>query len=669
MSIVQRLLGSRSPKATPKKRSLRTVLVVPFLLQIFAVVGLTGYFSLRNGQRAVNDVASQLRREISQRIQSELENYAERPHLLNKINADAVRSGVLITQNRDSERYLWRQIRLLNNITWLYFGSQKDGAFIGVTRTPSGEFNAVVNEPVDSFKGRFYSLDSMGDRTELISTRTENYNTRTRPWYKAAIAANQAIWTDIYPAVGTQQLILSAALPVYSDSSDLLGVVATDFSLDDVSQVLKNIEIGKTGQAFIMESSGLLVATSTDEVPYTTNENNEPERLEAIASADPITRQTAQQIIQKLPLDSFTGHIQLSVDIDREKQFVQISSFADQYGIEWLVAVIIPEADFMADIQSNTRTAILLCLASLIAASISGWFIARRIAQPVLALNQMSQAIAQAATLRENQRESQRASPETERSEMGNAKTENVKAANLDIASPNLAGNLTGHLSNDLSNDLSGNLAGPIVPQGIREIDELATAFRQMATQLQNSLMALEANNEALEDRIRQRTEALEIAKEQAEVSNQAKSEFLAHMSNELRTPLNAILGFSQLLLAAEEPHVLSKEQQNHLRTIHRSGEQLLSMINDLLAVSTAESLPVSGAVAYPQTKTQLGSEDLTLMPEEWVRDVHLAALRVDSDRLEQLASDIPPQHTRLKQTFKELIDSFDYDQILSWSA
>ena len=84
------MTGSSNPiTANTRKRSLRSVLVVPFVIQIFAVVGLTGYFSLRNGQRAVNDVASQLRNEISERIQDELADYAERPHLINQINADA----------------------------------------------------------------------------------------------------------------------------------------------------------------------------------------------------------------------------------------------------------------------------------------------------------------------------------------------------------------------------------------------------------------------------------------------------------------------------------------------------------------------------------------------------------------------------------------------------
>ena len=49
--------------------SLRTVLIVPFVLQIFVAVGLTGYLSLRNGQKAVNDLADRLSNEVSDRTE------------------------------------------------------------------------------------------------------------------------------------------------------------------------------------------------------------------------------------------------------------------------------------------------------------------------------------------------------------------------------------------------------------------------------------------------------------------------------------------------------------------------------------------------------------------------------------------------------------------------
>lgn len=76
-------------------------------------------------------------------------------------------------------------------------------------------------------------------------------------------------------------------------------------------------------------------------------------------------------------------------------------------------------------------------------------------------------------------------------------------------------------------------------------------------------------------------------AKEAAEAANRAKSVFLANMSHELRTPLNAILGFTQVML--RDP-ILSHEQQDNLNIIHRSGEHLLALINDVLDMSKIEA-------------------------------------------------------------------------------
>jgi len=90
-----------------------------------------------------------------------------------------------------------------------------------------------------------------------------------------------------------------------------------------------------------------------------------------------------------------------------------------------------------------------------------------------------------------------------------------------------------------------------------------------------------------LEQKVQERTAQLEIAKHQAEAANRAKSTFLANMSHELRTPLNVILGFSNLI---KDGVNLTEEQKEKLSIINRSGEHLLSLINQVLSLAKIEA-------------------------------------------------------------------------------
>lgn len=377
------------------KIPLRMVLIVPFVIQLALVAGLVGYISSRNGQRAVNEVAHNLRSEIAARIEEHLRAFLATPHGINRINANALRQGVLdATDPAILERYFWEQLQIFDSVTSIYFGNTAGGLVDAGRESIDGSLYVIVTD--DFAQGTFnkYATDALGNRTALVSA-IPDFDARTRSWYTGAVEKGDATWSDVYLLFTGNDLAIAASRPVYDAQQNLLGVVSIDIFTSHLSNFLRSLEIGKTGQSFIMERSGLLVASSTAENPFTAPNGTEAQRrLFASESNVPLIRSSAEFLTERLgSYDAITEDQQFEFELEGQRQFLQVSPFHDDYGIDWLIVVVIPESDFMAQIQANNRTTTLLIVGALALAVIVGIVTARWITRPVSRLKDSAQAL------------------------------------------------------------------------------------------------------------------------------------------------------------------------------------------------------------------------------------------------------------------------------------
>ncbi|NQE35115.1 ATP-binding protein [Microcoleus asticus] len=386
---LKHLVAKLSGKAT-----LQTVLIVPFVLQVFAAVGIVGYLSFRNSQRAVNDLADQLMGEVSNRIEQNLTTYLQTPHQINQSKLDAVKVGFVNMKDLSAwEKYLWRQVQLYPYINFTSIANQ-DGEYRTGEKMSNGTLLINASGPSTKFDFYSYNTNDTGDRT-TVAASVKNFDIRQHPSYAYAALAIKPTWSSVYISFLEPTLILSALQPVYNSQKQLEGVLIAALRLDSIGQFLTSLKIGKSGQTFIIERNGTLLATSTPEKPFRTL-NGKKELFKVTESSDTVTQTTAKYLESHFKnLQQITKSQQLSFEINGKQQFLKVLPFQDDKGLDLLIVVVVPEADFMEQIHAGNRTTVLLCLAALGMASVLGILTSRWIIKPLLKLKNAAIALSE----------------------------------------------------------------------------------------------------------------------------------------------------------------------------------------------------------------------------------------------------------------------------------
>ncbi|MFB2939430.1 PAS domain S-box protein [Aerosakkonemataceae cyanobacterium BLCC-F154] len=395
---------------------LRSVLVVPFVLQTVGAVALVGYLSYRSGQQATENLASQLLRQTSERVSDRLTTYLQPSQYFVAVNRYKVTQGILNLNNQEQLRQeLWQQIILNPSLPNVAFWSDRGTALSYVrvvseeeknlatkhTKIPTSIGTIYFNTTIPNLR-RYFLVDAQGKPQKQVYIFRDDF--RNLPWYHEDKAINRQHWSSIFISKVAGHLMIQAVAPVSDNTGKFEGLFVAGYGLSNISTFLNKLDFSPQGQIFIVERSGNLVATSVlseqSGMKLVKGKTDTPngklrERLSAVNSQDEITRRIAQNLLQKFgSFQNIQDAKQLSFTVNHQRDFVQVTPFKDKYGLDWLIVTVIPEPDFMTEIQNNNRTTFLLCLLTLGLTIGSGLIIADRLTNQISQLNQISQQLA-----------------------------------------------------------------------------------------------------------------------------------------------------------------------------------------------------------------------------------------------------------------------------------
>jgi PAS domain S-box-containing protein len=438
------------------------VLVVPFVAQISVAVGLTGYLSFTHGQRAVEGLVQRLAEDVAHRIEQNLSNYLETPVQVTKSNAVAIQLGILNWQDTSTiKQYFQHQFSVLeqtnealNSIGLM----DRQENFLSVSKTNQGEqllrrrdrttnfrvdtFLIQTPDPIHPTPAQIPHSPKPSSKAPLPQNFNFQKNSPTTPTSKPSnpvlnqatpslqrvssipyhSEANRAFWQKINQSqtgfwhlglksipMQSPTLVAVYSQPFYNRANQFQGTVCASIALSQIGQFLDDLKIGRSGQAFLVDRQGFLIATSTGEplfgrnatdfnlihspVPHIgLNSVSEQYSLKAVKSLNSVTNETARLLVETYgDFANIRDRQQLTLTTRGKRYFVHVRPFRSDSTLDWLSIVVIPEADFSAEIDRNYQTLVLLCMVALVSAIALGLLTARRIIRPIQRLSQASQ--------------------------------------------------------------------------------------------------------------------------------------------------------------------------------------------------------------------------------------------------------------------------------------
>lgn len=356
-----------------KFHSIRNQIIIPlivsFLFSTYIITSLVFY----HNNKIIKEVLLQLRNEMLNLVEYNLNNKLYEAMQLNSINSDFLKNNILFLEDsKGRERYFYSLIKNFDDVAMTYIGLPT-GEFYGARRNPDGTYNIVKNNKETKGHSEYYSINQKGEGIEKVQV-FKNFDPRLRPWYKTALENNSMSFSSIYSHFVFKEPTLTASIPIY-ENDELIGIFGVDFLMTWLNNILRNLPIGKNGQVFIIDENNNLVASTTGEDIFTIKDGKS-QNMKVEDSNNFLTKTVV------LNYKDGTNEI----EINKNKYLVAKDTYLLN-GIQWEIYTVILRDDFLGNMDLLILQAVLSILLLTFVFILMMLVITERIVKPILRLN------------------------------------------------------------------------------------------------------------------------------------------------------------------------------------------------------------------------------------------------------------------------------------------
>jgi len=388
-----------------------TILGILLTLITITVVAL-GVNSYRNVRFAGHDLSSQILEQTSERIDQQAHAVLSVATLQGRMNQLLLQSGQFPINDFSRLAPYWLEVmHAYPRFTRLSLGIEATGEWYYVRHTPNDKLALGTlrrNPQTNKLELSTYWPEDFPRKPFYFNQDKTDEDPRLRPWYRAAKAAGKQTWSPTYVFFGAEGFPdvpgVSCSTPVFGPDGRLLGALTSSFGLYEICDYLATLRIGQGGFAIIVEeradgSRQVIGHPQRDVILRSVSQPGKPPVSELVPT-DELSDLRVRDFLEYLPP---AGQGPSAGDPSQRVHFIHdgvhylgsYSRLSDPDAPNWLICVILPEADVLGRVQEHSRETFLIGLGVFALAVVASLLVSRRISTKLEYLARETTAIGQ----------------------------------------------------------------------------------------------------------------------------------------------------------------------------------------------------------------------------------------------------------------------------------